>query len=64
MNKHQEIMSGQIMRQVAVRPDYTGYAARVMSAMIRAAMSEKSRRELIARASLVPAVIAHPDFII
>lgn len=41
-----------------------GYLARGYSALIRAALTKKSRNELIVFAADIPAVVQHAEFII
>lgn len=41
-----------------------GMLARGYSTLIRAAMTAKSRNEIIVHASGIPAVVQHPDFIV
>jgi len=61
MTKHQRSAAEQLMGRALYNP---GAAARVLSALIRSAMTDRQRAELLALASTVSAVTDHPDFII
>jgi len=45
-------------------PSVIGYAARSLSALIRATRTTKNRNELICIAGGVPAIVQHADFIV
>lgn len=46
------------------RDSLAGYAARSISALIRATRTTKSRNEMITAAAAYPRVVQHPDFIV
>ena len=58
----QQLINAARMGIAAGELTYVGYAARGLSALIRA--SRKSRNELITIAAGIPAIVQHPDFII
>jgi hypothetical protein len=51
-----------MLMPAATRPVGIDYLARSFSALIRASYS--SRNELICAASMVPAILQHPEFIV
>lgn len=40
-----------------------GYAARIISSLIRSALGKNTRQEILQKCELFPAVLQHPDFI-
>lgn len=50
--------------QAAAQMGMTDYAARSLSALIRAAANQKQQRELLALSSKIAGVVDHPEFII
>lgn len=59
MNKQQRIILDRAVSQASTNP---GFSARTISALIRSSLSDKAKRELLAKASESPAIVSHPDF--
>lgn len=64
MNKLQKRETAKIEAMIRAGTVDAGYAARSISALVRAAMTRKARNELITFAAGWPAVVQHSDFIV
>ena len=52
-----------MLMPAATRPVGIDYLARSFSVLLRSARTAKSHNEIVCAASMVPAILQHPDFI-